>query len=273
MVSIVYMVAGMSSRFGGKIKQFAKVGSSGETLIEISIKQAIKAGFNKIIFVVGEKTEKPFKEMFGNEYEGTPIKYALQTFDPNTRDKPWGTTDALVSAKDIINENFVVCNGDDIYGEDAFRTAYDFLKNNNSGIAIGYKLKNILPGKGTANRGLFQIDNNGNVTSIEEILGISQENFKEKNLTENSLCSMNLFGLPKDVLPHLKKTLDDFKEKNKKDRKIECYLPVELGKLIKEKKLQIKLTQTSGKWFGITNPDDEEILREQLKSLAQHRAN
>ena len=269
MVSIAYMVAGMSSRFGGKIKQFAKVGPNGETLIEVSIKQAISAGFDKIIFIVGEKTEIPFKEMFGKEYTDVPIFYAKQTFDPKVRDKPWGTTDALVSAKDIINENFVVCNGDDIYGENAFRTAHDFLTKNNSGVAIGYKLKNIIPDVGSVNRGLFGTDKEGNVTSIEEIFDITKENFKEKNLTENSLCSMNLFGLPQDILPHLEQILKNFKEKNKEDRKAECLLPVELGNLIKGNKLQIKLIETNDRWFGVTNPEDEEKVRKELLT-AQH---
>jgi len=270
MVSIAYMVAGMSSRFGGKIKQFAKVGPNGETLIEVSIKQAISAGFDKIIFIVGEKTETPFKEMFGNSYNEVPIAYAKQNFDPKVRDKPWGTCDALVSAKDIINENFVVCNGDDIYGENAFRTAHDFLTKNNGGVAIGYKLKNIIPDKGSVNRGLFGTDKDGNVISIEEIFDITKENFKEKNLTENSLCSMNLFGLPKEVLPDLETILKEFKEKNKEDKKAECLLPNNLGTLIKENKLQIKLLETNDKWFGVTNPEDEEIIKNKLKQSAQH---
>ena len=265
MVTIAYMVAGMSSRFGGKIKQFAKVGVNGETLIEVSIQQALNAGFDKIIFIVGEKTESPFKEMFRNNYKNTPIFYAKQTFDSKKRDKPWGTTDALVSATKIINENFVVCNGDDIYGEDSFRTAHDFLTKNNSGITIGYKLKNIIPNEGSVNRGLFKTDKEGNVINIEEIFDISKSNFLEKNLTENSLCSMNLFGLPQNVLFLLEKKLLNFKEKNKENRKAECLLPVELGALIKENKLEIKLIETNDKWFGVTNPDDEEKVRQKLK--------
>jgi dTDP-glucose pyrophosphorylase len=121
-VAIVYLVAGISSRFGGKIKQFAVVGSNGETLIEYSMNQAIKAGFNKIIFIVGNSTEKPFKEKFKDSYKGIEIKYAHQLYDPKERDKPWGTCDAICSAKNLINGAFVVCNGDDIYGEKPFRT-------------------------------------------------------------------------------------------------------------------------------------------------------
>ena len=116
-IALVYMVAGMSSRFGGKIKQFAKVGPEGETLIEYSLNQAIPAGFTKIVFIVGNKTEKPFKEMFGDSYKGIPIKYASQNFDSASRDKPWGTTDALCSAKELLDCPFIICNGDDLYGK------------------------------------------------------------------------------------------------------------------------------------------------------------
>src|SRR3989344_8953487 len=105
-VAIVYMVAGMSSRFGGKIKQFAKVGPNDETLIEISLNQALKAGFSKIIFIVGNLTEAPFKEKFGNEYNGIPIEYAYQIFNPEKRDKQWGTLDAVCSIKEIIKTPF-----------------------------------------------------------------------------------------------------------------------------------------------------------------------
>ena len=271
MVSIVYMVAGMSSRFGGKIKQFAKVGVNGETLIEVSIKQAINTGFDKIIFIVGEKTETPFKEMFGNEYEGIPITYAKQTFNPNLRDKPWGTTDALVSAKDVIDESFVVCNGDDIYGENALLETHNFLENKQGGLTLGYKLKNVIPNEGTGNRGIYETDKEENVVNITEVFDISKDNLKEKNLTENTLCSMNLFGLPKKTLNLLEEKLIKFKEENAGSRKAECLLPDSLGNLIKEKKLVLKLIETNDKWFGVTNPGDEEKVRKEL--AAQHQEN
>ena len=264
MVTIVYMVAGMSSRFGGKIKQFAKVGVNGETIIEVSIKQAINAGFNKIVFIVGEKTQIPFKEMFGNEYEGIQVAYVKQSFDPKQRDKPWGTTDALISAKDIVSESFVVCNGDDIYGQTALKQIYDFLTNNKTGVTLGYKLKNVIPDEGTVNRGIYETDSKENVISIEEVFDISKNNLKDKKIKEGTLCSMNLFGLPKETIIELEKNLIKFKEKNKESRTAECLLPVELANLIKENKLKLKLVETNDKWFGVTNPDDEEKVRKAL---------
>ena len=128
-IAIVYMVAGISSRFGGKIKQFAQVGPNNETLIEISMKQAMRAGFRKIIFIVGNLTEKTFKEKFKSEFQNIPISYAIQSYDERERDKPWGTAEALCSVIPFINCPFVVCNGDDLYGENSFKVLCDHLKN------------------------------------------------------------------------------------------------------------------------------------------------
>ncbi len=267
-IAVVFLVAGLGSRFGEKIKQFANIGYQGETLIEISVEQAVKAGFEKIIFVVGEKTEKPFKKNFGNEYKGIPVYYSKQIFDKTKRDKPMGTADALLSAKNIIEEDFVICNGDDIYGENALRTAKKFLmENNNEGVAIGYELGKVIPEKGKTNRGIFEKDKEGNVKNIIEIYGLEKNNLEEKNLDETMLASMNLFGLRKEILGDLEKKLLKFKENNKKDRKKECILPKELSDLIAEGKLKIKLIHTNDRWFGVTNPDDENIIRAIFKKM------
>ena len=267
--SIVYMVAGLSSRFGGKIKQFAQVGPNNETLMEVSIDQAIRAGAKKIIFVVGEKTENPFKEKFGKDgakYKGFPVFYAKQTFDSTQRDKPWGTTDALVAAKDIINGPFVVCNGDDLYGEKAFKQAFDFLASNkNECVAVGYELGKVLPASGKTNRGVFKTDNNNFVTNLEEVFDIEKQKLAEKGLCEKTLCSMNLFGLRNEVVWMLADKLEHFKKQHSGDRKAECLLPVELSNLIKEKRIVMKLLPTLDTWLGITNPGDEETVRMQLK--------
>ena len=153
-IAIVYMVAGISSRFGGRIKQFAKVGPSEETLIEYSLNQALKAGFAKIIFVVGNMTEKPFKERFGDNYRGIPVYYALQKFDPKKRSRPWGTSDALCSIKEIIDCPFVVCNGDDIYGKNTFKTLFNHLKESNEEATVGFRLNEAIPEKGAVKRAI-----------------------------------------------------------------------------------------------------------------------
>lgn len=264
-IALVYMVAGISSRFGGKIKQFAKV-TDNETLIEYSLNQALKAGFTKIVFIVGNKTEQPFKEMFGDNYKMIPISYCSQKYNENERDKPWGTVDALSSIKDSINCPFVVCNGDDIYGENTFKILSKHLKNKNSCATIGYRLGNVLPENGSVNRGIFQVKNN-KVLSVKEELGITKANLEEKILSEESLCSMNIFALYPEVINELSDILIKFKKEHKGDRKIECLLPNELNKLIEQKKIIMKIYKTPDKWFGVTNPEDEEIIKKQLESL------
>jgi choline kinase len=261
------MVAGMSSRFGGKIKQFARVGKNGETLIEISINQALKAGFNKIIFIVGNLTEVPFKEMFGTNYKGIPIFYAKQTFDPSERDKPWGTCDALVSAKEVIDESFVVCNGDDLYGENSFKILFNYLNEKNSSATLGFELGKVIPKMGGVNRAIYSFDKDNMVVNLNEIIGIEKVKLKEMGLNEKTLCSMNIFALTKDLVQKLEEKLQQFKTLNKNNRKIECYLPVELSKLIHEKKLDLKLISTPDDWLGITAPEDEPL----LKSILAHK--
>lgn len=262
-MAIVYMVAGLSSRFEGKIKQFAKVGPNDETLIECSLNQALPAGFSKIIFIVGNKTEKPFKEKFGEHYHGIPIFYALQKFDEEKRDKPWGTVDAICAIKDLIDCPFVVCNGDDLYGKETFQILTKHLQNKSTNATVGYKLGNVLP-EGSVNRGIFESNPDNTINSLREVFDITTKNLKEKALSEQDLCSMNIFALKPEVINKLNFILQDFKEKNAEDRKTECLLPQELGNLIKNNQLTIYLYSTENKWMGITNPGDELKVKEQL---------
>jgi NDP-sugar pyrophosphorylase family protein len=265
-LAIVYMAAGMSSRFGGKIKQFARVGPRNETLIEYSINQALKAGFNRIIFIVGNKTEQPFKEIFGSEFKGAKVEYALQTFNPLERDKPWGTVDAVCSLINLVDCPFVVCNGDDIYGESSFRLLADHLRENHINATLGYFLGKVIPDSGATNRGIFAIEGN-QVREIKEVFDIEKNNLQSKNLTEKSLCSLNIFALHPNVLMKLKKILDNFREKNKDNRKIECLLPNEISNLIQTGEIDMQIYASVDQWFGVTNPQDEEIVRNQLIEL------
>lgn len=258
------MLAGISSRFGGKIKAFAKV-TDNETLIEYSLNQAISAGFNKIIFVVSNKTKQPFNEKFGSSYKGIPIYYAMQEYDEKLRDRPWGTGDALCSAEKIITEPFVVCNGDDIYGEKAFEILFNHLNKSEEDATLGYKLIRVLPETGKTHRGIFQADNDNYVISLVETFNIEKSNLQETNSKPDDLCSMNIFALHPNAVRCLSEKLKIFKEKNKEDRKIEFLLPTEISDLIRESKVKMKVYPCDEKWLGITNPGDEEIVKEQLK--------
>lgn len=260
------MVAGMSSRFGGKIKQFAKVGPAGETLIEYSIAQALKAGAGKIVFIVGEKTYSPFREMFGDTYKGIPVKYATQKYNPSERDKPWGTVDALCSAEDVLDGPFIVCNGDDIYGENAFKQLADYIKSGGTAATVGYPLLQVLPDQGSVNRGIFKTTGD-KVVHITETFNLSKDNYVDKGLNQNTLCSMNMFALPAKVVPVLSGMLISFKLAHPLDRKSECLLPTEVNHLIDAGKLDMRIFASTQSWFGVTNPDDEEIVKAQLAAL------
>jgi NDP-sugar pyrophosphorylase family protein len=260
--ALVYIVAGISSRFGGRIKQFAKV-SDTDTLIEYSLKQAIPAGFSKIIFVVGNMTEKPFREKFGDSYFGIPIEYILQSYDRDKRDRPWGTGDALCSIRDVIDCPFVICNGDDLYGESTFRILHEHLQKSDEAGTIGYRIREVLPDAGNVNRGIFNAAGDY-VTSIKEAFDVNRDNLSEKELTENSLCSMNIFALHPETVHLLYEELKNFKEIHKEDRKLEFILGNELSKLIEAGNLRMKLYPTPDGWLGITNPGDEDAVRKAL---------
>lgn len=266
-LALVYMVAGMSSRFGGKIKQFAKIGLNNETLIEYSINQALPAGFTKIVFIVGNKTEKPFLEMFGNTFKGIPVYYALQNYDSSKRDCPWGTTDALCSAKNLINCPFIVCNGDDIYGKNSFKQLAEHLeKNNSTSATIGYFLKDLLPEKGKVNRGIFEIQDNY-VKNICETFNIEKTTLGSFGLKPTNLCNANIFAFYPSIFKLLEPLLISFKNKYSQDKRAECFLPEEISKLIKAKKLKMKFYLSTELWVGVTNPEDEEVVRKKLKTL------
>ncbi|MBU2104359.1 MAG: NTP transferase domain-containing protein [Nanoarchaeota archaeon] len=264
--TIVYMVAGLSSRFRGRIKAFTEVGPKNETLIEYSISQAINAGFNKIIFIVSEQTEEPFKKKFGDSYKGVPVFYALQKYDSEKRDKPWGTCDAVCSAIDLIKEPFVVATGDDIYGKKTFEILINHLKKQEDDATAVTRLIEMLPEDNqTVNRGTFKVDENNYVIKSEETIGISRENFRDKGFQENSPVNISIFGLNPETLKFLKEKLEEFKEKNKNDRRAECYLNIKISELIREGKIKMKLYYTPEKWLGVTNPGDEIKVRKELK--------
>ncbi|MDD5193341.1 MAG: sugar phosphate nucleotidyltransferase [Candidatus Nanoarchaeia archaeon] len=263
-IAIVYPVAGIAARFEGRLKWLASVGPDGETLIEYSLNQAIKAGFNKIIFIISDKTEKQFKEKFGHEYKGVPVFYTSQNFDEKTRDKPWGTCDALCTIRDIIDCPFVFCNGDDIYGENTFKLLYSHLNSSDEEATVGYRLEEVLPEVGKYNRAsiLFKEDY---VTNIKEKLGIEKSNLSITDSKLDDLTSMNIFALHKETIKLLDEKLKKFKEDNKNERKKECFIQEVISQLINEKKIKMKLYRTDEEWLGITYPEDEILVRNKLK--------
>lgn len=263
-LTVVYMVAGISRRFGGGIKQLIDIKNS-KTLIEFSLDQAISAGFNRIIFIVGNKTEQPFKNKFRNEYKRIPIEYAYQKYDPEKRDKPWGTTDALCCAKEIIKGPFVVCNGDDLYGEEAFKQLADHLKENQEDATLGYKLGKVIPDKGKTHRAVYESEGDY-VKTLKETFDIEKDKIEEKGLSPESLVSMNIFALNPETLEFLDERLQNFKNNHLGDRDSECLLPEEISRLVKQGKIKVKLYPTDSKWIGVTNPGDQELAKKFLEN-------
>ncbi len=264
--ALVYFAAGISSRFNGKTKALQQI-SKNMSLIEYSLNQALKNKFSKIIFIVSKKTKKDLKKKFKNSYKQTPVFYALQKYNKKKRNRPWGTVDALCSAKKHLNCPFIICNGDDIYGASSFKTLFNHLKEKNEEAVISYKINNVLPKTGTVNRGIIKQEEEY-VKSIKDKFNISK---KDLSKIKQAVCSMNLYALHPETISLLKKDLKTFKKQHKKDRDIELRLPHALSKLIKTKEIKIKIYPTKEHWVGITNPGDEIKARKLIKKYYKRK--
>ena len=291
-ISLVIMAAGIGSRFGGGIKQLELVGPNGEIIMDYSIYDAIKSGFDKIIFIIRKDIEKDFKEVIGNRIEkickklNVEVHYAYQELEnipsafkvPKDRKKPWGTGHAVLSCKDIINEPFAVINADDYYGKDSFKNMYEFLsKNNNEFCMAGFKLKNTLSDNGGVTRGICQVDKNDYLSEIIETSNIIKVGEKavveDREIDINSNVSMNMWGLTPEFINTLEQGFIKFLEKevNKEVNNIksEYLLPIFIGELLKENRIKVKVLETKDKWFGVTYKEDKEFVKISFKELIE----
>ena len=287
-ISLVIMAAGIGSRFGGGIKQLEPVGPNGEIIMDYSIYDAIKSGFNKIIFIIRKDIEKDFKEVIGNRIEkicnnlNIEVYYAYQELDnipsdfkaPKDRKKPWGTGHAVLSCKDIIKEPFVVINADDYYGKDSFKNIYEFLnENNNEFCMAGFKLKNTLSDNGGVTRGICQVDKNDYLSEIIETSNIIKVGEKavveDREIDINSNVSMNMWGLTPEFINTLEQGFIKFLEKEVNNIKSEYLLPIFMGELLKENRIKVKVLETKDKWFGVTYKEDKEFVKNSFKELIE----
>ena len=275
MTFLVVMVAGMSSRFGGNPKQMAKVGPNNMTLIEYSINQALKVPFSKIIFITNPKTENLFIDLFGKKYNNIDVYYLQQEFSTENRIRPWGTGDAIGSLYPFFrdnnfNDNFIMINGDDIYGSTTFIDGFNILNKVDSRTSIigGLALKDTLPDTGNVNRGIIFIENN-QVVGLEEVLGIEVTDKEQIEKYVNNLANVNFIGLQVSTLKNIFLLNNDFKQKNKGDIKIESLLTDHLNTLIVNKDFDLKMEYfvIKNKIVGITNPGDEIKLKEYLETI------
>ena len=211
MVALVYMVAGMSSRFGGSPKSLCKVGPNQETLLEISLNQALIQDFSKIILITNPSTEYLFKQYFQTHYKERPIYYIQQKYDKQIRTRPWGTTDAVCCLHGIIDEPFLLLNGDDLYGKKAFETAYSNIKNHNGNIIGTIPVHKTINDDCLVNRGIVCVDQSTNkVIRLKEHLDISRESHPH---LMNELSNVNFIGLQPNVVVMLNDKLSAFKKK------------------------------------------------------------
>ncbi|MBQ5312980.1 MAG: nucleotidyltransferase [Oscillospiraceae bacterium] len=288
--TLLIMAAGIGSRYGGGIKQLAQVGPTGEIIMDYSIYDAIKAGFNKIVFIIRKDIEDDFKVIIGERIEkickeiGVEVDYTFQSLDdipegvkvPEGRTKPWGTGQAVLAAKDIVKEPFAVINADDYYGKEAFAKIHDFLVSDqlkpNAFCMAGFILKNTLSDNGGVTRGICKVDENGYLTDVVETSDIVKvaggAQTKGVDVDVESLVSMNMWGLAPEFMSTLETGFEEFfKTVDANPLKAEYLLPIYIGQLLRENKVSVKVLSTKDTWFGVTYQEDKEYVVNEFKKL------
>ena len=278
--TLVILAAGIGSRFGGGIKQLEPVGPDREIIIDYSIHDAIKAGFDKLVFIIRKSIQQDFMEMIGERIEklcaahGVEVAYAYQEIEnvpieiPEGRNKPWGTGHAILACKGIVNEPFAIINADDYYGKEGFIKAASFLKTGKYGL-IGYILKNTLSEYGGVTRGLCKVEN-GVLTGVDETHNIVKTpdgaESEGRKLDPEAIASMNFWLLPPEFIDELDKGLPEFLATMNNPLKDEYLLPTIVDGLVKQG-TQVSVIPTNDSWFGVTYKQDKPIVVECFKKL------
>ncbi|KOH46544.1 nucleotidyltransferase family protein [Sunxiuqinia dokdonensis] len=285
--TLLILAAGMGSRYGG-LKQIEPIGPNGETILEYSIFDAIRAGFGKVVFVIRKSFADEFKSRFADKLDGKiAVEYVYQELEklpegyslPEGREKPWGTGHAIMMAKDVIHEPFASINADDFYGRESFQVAAEFLTSEaaaNKYSMVGYQLKNTLSEFGGVSRGICEIDEGNNLLKITERHGIartgSEITFKDESgatlvVDENAPASMNFWGFHPSLFEHLETQFKAFLDEKMDQPKSEFYIPSVVFDLIESGQIQTKVLQADSPWFGVTYPEDKAFVVEQVKGL------
>ena len=285
--TLVILAAGMASRYGG-MKQIESFGPSGETIMDYSIYDAIRAGFGKIVFIIREEFADNFKAIFEPKLKGRvetgyvyqDLRAHLGTFTPPAdRTKPWGTAHAVLCARDVVKEPFAVINADDFYGRDAFDKAYTFRTtdcNDRTWSIIGYSLLKTLSDHGTVNRGVCQVDTAGNLLSIAERLNISrdpsgvivcEDNAPPRELSLDTQVSMNFWCFSPGVFDYSETLFQEFLATQLTQPKSEFFIPIVADRFIQDKAGDIRVIPTSALWFGVTYKEDAPFVRQSVTDL------
>lgn len=292
---LVIMAAGIGSRFGGGIKQLEPMGPSGEIIMDYSIHDAMEAGFNKVIFIIRRDLEKDFKEIIGHRIEKLlPVEYAYQELEnlpagyevTPGRTKPWGTGQAVLSVKGMVDGPFLVINADDYYGREGFRRIHDYMAEHmDSQSEIydicmgGFVLSNTLSDNGTVTRGVCQVDGEGFLTNVTETYNIqmkedglhaTDESGAPVTISPSQPVSMNMWGLPASFIQELEKGFPVFLDSLKEgDIKSEYLLPKIIDNLVQNKKARVTVLDTPDKWFGVTYREDKQAVTDAIRGLIE----
>lgn len=283
--TLLVLAAGMGSRYGG-LKQIDPIGPGGETIIDYSVYDALRAGFTKLVFVIRRDLEGQFKEAVGRRFESRlPVEYVFQELDcvpagfsvPASRKKPWGTGHAILMAEPAIREPFAVINGDDFYGARSFRVLAEFLGAGAGTYAmVGYVLRNTLSEFGGVARGVCRLDAMGYLESVTEVTRIEKEGQGAKvsdpsghvlRLTGDEIVSLNMWGFTPSLFNHLREQFASFLQAHGQDEKAEFYIPTVVNTLVNGGRERLKVLQTPDSWFGVTYREDRPRVLESIRSL------
>ena len=284
-LALLVLAAGMGSRYGG-IKQIDGFGPSGETIMDYSLFDAIRAGFTKVVFIVRDEILETVKEKFLPRLQGkVEVEFVVQSLDKLVqpqfhnaeRTKPWGTGHALLCAREVIHEPFVAINADDFYGQASFTAIADFFSKDTAGhhAMVGYTLKNVLSEHGSVSRGCGEQDQNGFLTSVVERVTIVKENGKivskekdgDRTMSPDTPTSMNFWGFQPNIFDFSMKLFENFLKNNQGNLKSEFYIPIIVNELISEGKGKVKILTGSNVWFGVTYKEDKEEVSRRIKEL------
>jgi len=286
-ITLLVLAAGMGSRYGG-LKQLDPFGPSGETLMDYSVYDAIRTGFDRIVFVIRHDFEELFREKIGRKYAGRiAVDYAFQTLDdlpgnrtvPQERQKPWGTGQALYAARALIRGPFAVINADDFYGEASFRLLAAELRSMEPGklasCMVGYRLENTLSDHGTVSRGICRTAD-GFLTSVAEHTKLARAGAVVRDTLPDGttadfhpdqLVSMNCWGFSPEMFDELERLFADFLDARGQEIKSEFYIPSAADQLIREKKMCCRMLISPDRWFGVTYQEDRPVVTDGLRTL------
>ena len=291
---LVIMAAGMGSRYGG-LKQIDSVDEQGDKIIDFSLYDAKRAGFKKVYFIIKKENEALFRECVGDKVSKyMEVGYVFQDLNdvpeyfsiPEERVKPWGTAHAIYSCRNVIEGPFAVINSDDYYGVEAFRVLFDFLMEQKDDARyrfamVGYQLGNTLTENGYVSRGCCEVDENGFLLSIAERTQIIKTEdgaaYSEDDgktyipISLNCPVSMNMWGFSQGVIKELGNSLEDFFKNRvaKNPLKAECYLPIEVDRLLQEGRATVQVLSSKDKWFGVTYKEDKPYVSESIAKLKE----